>query len=78
MRMFMCDPFGRSDPDSVVNFGSEDVHEHNYIFFFDQEPIHLSIHTATFDEVLSSNADIHGAHGAIFTSERNSDIVDAL
>jgi len=78
MRMFMCDPFGRSDPDSVVNFGSEDVHEHNYIFFFDQEPIHLSIHTATFDEVLCRNNDIKQAQGAICTSERNSDNVDAL
>ena len=78
MRMFMCDPFGRSDPDSVVNFGSEDVHEHNYIFFFDQEPIHLNIHTATFDEVLRRNGDIKGARGAICTSERDSDNVDAL
>ena len=54
----MCDPFGRSDPDSVMNFGSEDVHEYNYIFFFDQEPIHLNIHTATFNEVLRRNADV--------------------
>jgi hypothetical protein len=78
MRMFMCDPFGRSDPDSVVNFGSEDVHEHNYIFFFDQEPIHLNIHTATFDEVLRRNDDLKQAQGAICTSERDSDNVDAL
>jgi len=81
MRMFMCDPFGRSDPDSVVNFGSEDIHEHNYIFFFDQEPIHLNIHTATFDEVLDRNEDlriIHKAQGAICTSERDSDTVDEL
>jgi hypothetical protein len=74
----MCDPFGRSDPDSVVNFGSEDIHEHNYIFFFDQEPIHLNIHTATFDEVLRRNDDLTGAQGAICTSELNSDNVDAL
>ena len=58
-RMFMCDPFGRSDPDSVVNFGSESVHEHNYIFFFDQEPIHLNIHTATFEQVVKLNEDIY-------------------
>ena len=76
--MFMCDPFGRSDPDSVMNFGSEDVHEYNYIFFFDQEPIHLNIHMATFDEVLRRNADVTGAQGAICTSERDSDNVDAL
>jgi hypothetical protein len=76
--MFMCDPFGRSDPDSVVNFGSDDVHEHNYIFFFDQEPIHLNIHTATFDEIIRRNKDMPGATGAICTSERDSDNVDGL
>ncbi len=78
MRMFMCDPFGRSDPDSVVNFGREDIQEHNYIFFFDQEPIHLNIHTATFAEIIQRNKDISSARGAICTSERNSDSVDAL
>ena len=74
----MCDPFGRSDPDSVVNFGSETVHEHNYIFFFDQEPIHLSYHDATFQEVISRNRDLKNAGGTICTSERNSENVEAL
>ena len=76
--MFMCDPFGRSDPDSVVNFGSEEVHEYDYIFFFDQEPIHLNYHTATFDEIVRRNKDINDAQGAIVTSEKDSDNVDAL
>ena len=74
----MCDPFGRSDPDSVVNFGSENIHEHNYIFFFDQEPIHLNIHAATFDEIQRRNDDIRGARGAVCTSERDSDNVSEL
>jgi hypothetical protein len=81
-RMFMCDPFGRSDPDSVKNYGHDDVYEHNYIFFFDQEPIHLNIHTATFDEVHNvRNPDLHDQHqniGVICTSERDSDNVDAV
>lgn len=76
--MFMCDPFGRSDPDSVVNFGSEEAHEYNYIFFFDQEPIHLDYHRATFDEIIRRNDDIKGAPGAVCTSERDSDNVAAL
>jgi hypothetical protein len=80
--MFMCDPFGRSDPDSVKNYGNDDVHEHNYIFFFDQEPIHLNIHTATFDEVRNArNPDLHDQFqniGAICTSEQDSDTVDAV
>jgi hypothetical protein len=54
----MCEPFGRSDPESVINYGQDDIHEHNYIFFFDQEPIHLNIHTATFDSVYINNFDI--------------------
>lgn len=78
VRMFMCDPFGRSDPDSVVNFGSEETHEHNYIFFFDQEPIHLDYHGATFDEVQRRNRDLDSAPGAICTSERDSVNVDEL
>jgi hypothetical protein len=82
VRMFMCDPFGRSDADSVKNYGDDDVHEHNYIFFFDQEPIHLNIHTATFDEVRGvRNPDLHSQYqdiGAICTSERDSDNVDAV
>jgi hypothetical protein len=58
-RMFMCDPFGRSDPDSVKNYGRDDIYEHNYIFFFDQEPIHLNIHLPTFEKVVELNKDIH-------------------
>ena len=57
-RMYMCDPFGRSDPDSVINYGTENTTEHNYIFFFDQEPIHLDIHLDTFRKVRNYNLDI--------------------
>jgi len=58
-REFFCEPFGRSDPDSVMNYGRDDAHEHNYIFFFDQEPIHLSIHMPTFEQVVKLNKDIY-------------------
>ena len=77
----MCDPFGRSDPDSVIGYGREDIHEHNYIFFFDQEPIHLNIHTETFERVRANNQDLQHKQpplGAICTSERDSDNVDLL
>jgi hypothetical protein len=57
-RAFFCEPFGRSDADSVMNYGRDDIHEHNYIFFFDQEPIHLNIHIATFRKVRNFNVDI--------------------
>ena len=74
-----------------MNYGRDDVHEHNYIFFFDQEPIHLNIHSRTFDRVRDCNLDItHTSHtvydertrirqaGYIVTSERDSDNVDRI
>jgi hypothetical protein len=57
-RAFFCEPFGRSDADSIMNYGRDDIHEHNYIFFFDQVPIHLNIHIETFDKVRNLNLDI--------------------
>jgi hypothetical protein len=86
-REFFCEPFGRSDPDSVMNYGREDIHEHNYIFFFDQEPIHLNIHTATFEKIATLNEDITNItkkikrpkqFGYLCTSERNSENVEAV
>jgi hypothetical protein len=81
-RVQFCDPFGRSDPDSVLNYGREDIPETNYTFFFDQEPIHLSIHTATFDKVKTvMNHDIEREYfnvGNIVTSEHNSETVQAV
>jgi hypothetical protein len=81
-RVQFCDPFGRSDPDSVLNYGREDIPETNYTFFFDQEPIHLSIHTATFDKVKNvMNLDIEARYknvGRIITSEQNSQTVQTV
>jgi len=42
-----------------MNYGRDDCREHNYIFFFDQEPIHLNIHQPTFKQVVTLNEDIH-------------------
>lgn len=74
-----------------MNYGRDDVHEHNYIFFFDQEPIHLDLHTKTFIQVRNCNLDIthdisksllkhrHNTHaGYILTSERSSENVDRV
>jgi sulfur relay (sulfurtransferase) DsrC/TusE family protein len=91
-RAFFCEPFGRSDADSVMNYGRDDIHEHNYIFFFDQEPIHLNIHTPTFLKVRDYNLDIthnmqpplpfingHHTHaGYLLTSEKDSENVDII
>ena len=91
IRLFVCDPFGRSDPDSIISYGQENIYEHNYIFFFDQEPIHLNIHRETFIKVSHYNLDItHGGEesrsdkyrtctaGYLITSEKNSKNVDAV
>jgi hypothetical protein len=66
-REFFCEPFGRSDPNSVMNYGRDDAREHNYIFFFDQEPIHLNIHLPTFERVKQLNEDIHNGFYADHT-----------
>jgi len=85
--VFFCDPFGRSDPDSIFNYGRDDVHEHNYIFFFDQEPIHLNLHVPTFERVVKLSEDITnlskkvkrlGQFGYLCTSERDSENVEII
>lgn len=92
IRLLTCDPFGRSDPDSVITYGQDDVHEYNYIFFFDQEPIHLDIHLETFARVRNYNLDItHDMTvpfsieqgriqeaGYLITSEKDSENVEAV
>ena len=71
-RLFFCDPPGRVDPDSLVNFGSDDIVETDYVFLHDQEPVHLDLHYPLFQKVLTCNADLlaskHG-HGHIIVSE---------
>ena len=91
VRMFFCDPFGRSDPDSVVNYGDDHIREYNYTLLFDQEPIHLNMHMPTFDNVVSRNKEFYtlmkarkrngnpySLIGSIITSERDSDAVDFI
>jgi hypothetical protein len=82
-RVYYCDPFGRSDPDSVVNHGTDEGPEHNYIFIYDQEPIHLNIHLPTFEEVRHNrNPDLHHQFGEnlgyLVTSERDSENVEIV
>jgi hypothetical protein len=74
-REFFCEPFGRSDQDSVMNYGRDDIHEYNYIFFFDQEPIHLNIHMPTFRHVATSNTEMSGTPYMV-TSEKHSENVE--
>jgi len=91
VRLWWCEPFGRTDPDSLVNYGSDDLVEHNYTLLWDQEPIHLNIHSHTFDHVITLNKNLYRyidafkclnkpyrPIGSIITSERDSDTVDFI
>jgi hypothetical protein len=87
-RMFVCDPFGRSDPDSVIDFGSHPHQEHNYVFFFDQEPLNPQMHLPTFEKIALNCRDIYYVNytvnksksqpGYLVTSEKNSEPVDTI
>jgi hypothetical protein len=75
-RLFFCDPPGQTDPNSLVNFGSDDIIETDYIFLHDQEPVHLDLHYPLFQEVLLRNSDSSdlftaiNSNGHIIVSER--------
>ena len=79
--MFFCDPFGSTSPDSLFNHGAN-ASDHNFIFFHDQEPVHLDTFSPLFDAVDRRNLDLrHGQgpkHAGFVTSERDSDAVDTL
>lgn len=50
--MFFCDPPGVTDPSALFNYGHDDLPETEYIFFHDQEPVHLDSFAPLFDEVV--------------------------
>jgi hypothetical protein len=91
--MFYCYPPGRSDSESLLNNGSTNGQLH-YIFFHDQEPIHLDIHEDLFESVTMRNADLNRTQkpvwqtgpyskngpvcSAVITSEHNSEFVEQV
>ena len=75
VRMWWCEPFGRTDADSLVNYGSDDIPEHNYTLLWDQEPIHLNIHMPTFESVIEKNQSMHD--DCAFKNHRNKLAMDA-
>ncbi len=80
-RIFFCDPPGRSNPESLQNYGSA-ITDSNYILLHDQEPIHLDIHLGLFDDAKRRNQDLRHhlgpKHSAIITSELDSSVVNEL
>ena len=85
--LFYCDPFGRSDPDSLMCRGLENAFdETDAVFFFDQEPVQLNIHLPTFQSFVLRNQLCMDAetnkekikNKFLITSETNSDNVDYI
>jgi hypothetical protein len=77
-RVFFCDPPGMTAPDALFNMGSDTVKENDYIFFHDQEPIHLDAFEPLFTDVVRRNNDIHSKpRGHVVVSERG-EYLDAL
>mgnify|MGYP003704374399 CR=1 FL=1 len=73
--MFFCDPPGATGVDALYNFGRDDVHEINYVYFHDQEPIHVDLYKDLFDKVVENSHDIIfykgiGNPGHVVVSER--------
>jgi hypothetical protein len=62
-RVFFCDPPGSTSPDALFNLGSDDRIENDYVYFHDQEPIHLDAFEPLFDEVIERNLDIQQPRG---------------
>jgi hypothetical protein len=56
--MFFCDPPGNTGPEHLFNLGRDDVIETDYVFFHDQEPVHLDSFENLFNTVELRNLDI--------------------
>jgi hypothetical protein len=75
--IFYCDPFGRSDPDSIQYKNcTGTTKEKNSIFFFDQEPLQVSIHIPTFDRFIMRT--IPAERRFLVSSETNSTNLDYI
>ena len=57
-RVFFCDPPGTTHPDALFNMGSDSIKETDYVYFHDQEPIHLDAFEPLFDQVCRRSVDL--------------------
>lgn len=56
--MFYCHPPGNTDPEHLFNLGKQGIVENNFVYFHDQEPVHLDLHQDLFQEVVLRNFDV--------------------
>lgn len=78
MRMFYCDPFGRTDADSIKSSHGDLRREHTYVFFLDQEPINLERQRATFEHVKNMASIYLSDQPILVTSEFDSEPVQQV
>jgi len=77
--MYHCDPPGRTDPESILNYELTG-HEKNFVFFFDQEPMIPELHKSTFNEINQRNylPGLIRKKGAVVVNEFDSDNIDYI
>lgn len=69
--MLTHDPYGASDPDSIIILTSNEKESDNFIYFFDQEPVHLPLHESTFEKA-GSYSNLPSQKRVFVTSEVDS------
>lgn len=79
VRVFYFDPFGTTAIENIKSMPLDHAREHNYIIFFDQEPINLARHRATFDHIHSMSNMWRGPEAPrLVVSEKNSAAVNEV
>jgi hypothetical protein len=77
-RLFYCDPPGNIEVASLFNLGPAGVNDNDYVFFHDQEPVWLDLHTPLFNDIKRRNDDIRARpQGHVVVSEHG-EFVDQM
>jgi hypothetical protein len=77
-RVFFCDPPGHTDPEHLFNMGSDRIKENDYVYFHDQEPIHLDAFEPLFQAVRRRNRDIVPQPGGHVVVSEQGEYLDQL
>ena len=78
VRMIWFDPFGTTGIDNLQSANELYACEHNYILFFDQEPIDIDRHQTVFQHVKDNNVSFAPEKSILVTSEYESNSVETI